>query len=382
MAGPQFLTDFQNTMTQLNNMTGQIEGKLQFNTNFNNTLLEKLNNIRTLVEQLSDKIRVLKGSITGIQGRVDDNARDITEKQGECEALREELRARDSALKNMQEANKGLENQIRNGEDAQKRIPELEAQINDLNIRINSCSDAIKYSEKQLTLLNNKNKEKIETIANLTKERDECNRQREELNNRITEGDAAREELALYKSKKASLSKENNDMKAKIANLNAQITSLTKNNEFYKNKIIEATAALNTAIGYLNQFITSPPRGANLGELTRIVNNITELINQISGVLDGNKQNISTLGGTRPVFVAGQNNLIRRKGGKKSIKRNTKKRKYNKYNKQKGGFTYKTTNKRRSITTSIPSSPITSARSLSDFARGRKRRGTSSRTRK
>jgi xanthine dehydrogenase iron-sulfur cluster and FAD-binding subunit A len=171
-------------------------------------------------------------------------------------------------------------------------------------------------------------------------------------------------------------------MKAEIANLNAQITSLTKNNEFYKNKIIEATAALNTAIGYLNQFITSPPREANLGELTRIVKNITELINQISGVLDGNKQNISTLGGTRPVFVAGQNNLIRRKGGKKSIKRNTKKRKYNKYNKQKGGFTYKTTNKRRSITTSIPSSPITSARSLSDSARGRKRRGTSSRTRK
>jgi peptidoglycan hydrolase CwlO-like protein len=411
MAAPQFLTDFQNTMTQLNNMRGQIEGKLQFNTNFNNTLLEKVNNIRTLVEQLSDKIRGLKGSITGIQGRVDDNTRDITEKQGECEALQNELRSRDFALENLQRENNNLQARIRNGEDAQKRIPELEAQINDLNIRINKYSDAIKYSDKQLIILKNKDKDKKETIANLTKERDESNRQREELNNRIREGDAARADLASSKSKEASFSKENNDMKAEIANLNAQITSLTNNNEFYKNKIIEATAALNTAIGYLNQFITSPPREANLGELTRIVNNITELINQISGVLDGNPMASPQSGGmSSAVRVAPNNprsntNNLRnrraimsanlssnspttnvwnqgRKGGKKSIKRKTKKRKYNKYNKQKGGFTYKTTNKRRSITTSMPSSPITSARSLSDSARGRKRRGTSSRTQK
>ena len=208
-------------------------------------------------------------------------------------------------------------------------------------------------------------------------------------------------------------------MKAEIANLNAQITSLTNNNQIYRQQIIEATTALNTAIGYLNQFINSPPTQANIDELNRNVNEITELINQISIELDGSslapppggnppngpppggmssavrvapnnpRSNTNNLRNRRAIISANPSNSTPinvwnqgRKGGKKSIKRNTKKRKYNKYNKQKGGFTYKTTNKRRSITTSMPSSPITSARSLSDSARGRKRRGTSSRRRK
>ena len=399
MAAPQFLTDFQNSMTQLNNMRGQIEGKLQLNANFNNTLLEKINSIRTLVQQLSDKIRRLKGSITGIQGRVDDNTRDITAKQGECEALREELRARVLELQKIQESNNRLENQIRNGQDAQKRIPELDKRLRQLQGELNEAQ----------TTTNNQNRRITELEGQLT----ECNRQRDELTNRIREGDAARADLATSKSKEASFSKENNDMKAQIANLNAQITSLTNNNQIYRQQIIEATTALNTAIGYLNQFINSPPTQANIDELNRNVNEITGLINQISIELDGssltppapggNPPNGPPPGGMSSAVRVSPNNLRNRramrsanpsnsppidvwnqvrKGGKKSIKRNTKKIKYNKYNKQKGGFRYKTMNKRRTITTSMPSSPMTSARSLSDSARGRKRRATSSRRRK
>ena len=228
------------------------------------------------------------------------------------------------------------------------------------------------------------------------------------MTNRIREGDAARADLATSKSKEASFSKENNDMKAQIANLNAQITSLTNNNQIYRQQIIEATTALNTAIGYLNQFINSPPTQANIDELNRIVNEITGLINQISIELDGSsltpppggnppneppedrmssavRVSPNNLRNRRAIMSANPSNSVWnqvRKGGKKSIKRNTKKIKYNKYNKQKGGFRYKTMNKRRTITTSMPSSPMTSARSLSDSARGRKRRATSSRRRK
>lgn len=404
MAAPQFLTDFQNSMTQLNNMRGQIEGKLQLNANFNNTLLEKVNSIRTLVLQLSDKIRRLKGSITGIQGRVDDNTRDITAKQGECEALREELRARVLELQKIQESNNRLENQIRNGQDAQKRIPELEQRLRQLQGELNEAQTT---TNNQRIQIQNQNQRITELEGQLT----ECNRQRDELTNRIREGDAARADLATSKSKEASFSKENNDMKAQIANLNAQITSLTNNNRIYREQIIEATTALNTAIGYLNQFINSPPTQANIDELNRIVNEITGLINQISIELDGSsltpppggnppneppedrmssavRVSPNNLRNRRAIMSANPSNSPPdvwnqgRKGGKKSIKRNTKKIKYNKYNKQKGGFRYKTMNKRRTITTSMPSSPMTSARSLSDSARGRKRRATSSRRRK
>lgn len=413
MAAPQFLTDFQNSMTQLNNMRGQIEGKLQLNANFNNTLLEKVNSIRTLVQQLSDKIRRLKGSITGIQGRVDDNTRDITAKQGECEALREELRARVLELQKIQESNNRLENQIRNGQDAQKRIPELEQRLRQLQASITQLqgqlNEAQATTNNQRIQIQNQNRRITELEGQLT----ECNRQRDELTNRIREGDAARADLATSKSKEASFSKENNDMKAQIANLNVQITSLTNNNQIYRQQIIEATTALNTAIGYLNQFINSPPTQENIDELNRIVNEITGLINQISIELDGssltpppggNPPNGPPPGGMSSAVRVSPNNLRNRramrsanpssnsppidvwnqvrKGGKKSIKRNTKKIKYNKYNKQKGGFRYKTMNKRRTITTSMPSIPMTSARSLSDSARGRKRRATSSRRRK
>jgi DNA repair exonuclease SbcCD ATPase subunit len=404
MAAPQFLTDFQNSMTQLNNMRGQIEGKLQLNANFNNTLLEKVNSIRTLVQQLSDKIRRLKGSITGIQGRVDDNTRDITAKQGECEALREELRARVLELQKIQESNNRLENQIRNGQDAQKRIPELEQRLRQLQGELNEAQTTTNNQRIQI-------QDKNQIIEELQGQLTEYNRERDELTNRIREGDAARADLATSKSKEASFSKENNDMKAQIANLNAQITSLTNNNRIYREQIIEATTALNTAIGYLNQFINSPPTQANIDELNRNVNEITELINQISIELDGSSLTPPP-GGNPPneppedrmssAVRVSPNNLRNRramrsanpsnsppidwnqvrKGGKKSIKRNTKKIKYNKYNKQKGGFRYKTMNKRRTITTSMPSSPMTSARSLSDSARGRKRRATSSRRRK
>ena len=405
MAAPQFLTDFQNSMTQLNNMRGQIEGKLQLNANFNNTLLEKVNSIRTLVQQLSDKIRRLKGSITGIQGRVDDNTRDITAKQGECEALREELRARVLELQKIQESNNRLENQIRNGQDAQKRIPELEQRLRQLQGELNEARTTTNNQRIQI-------QDKNQIIEELQGQLTECNRQRDELTNRIREGDAARADLATSKSKEASFSKENNDMKAQIANLNAQITSLTNNNRNYREQIIEATTALNTAIGYLNQFINSPPTQANIDELNRIVNEITGLINQISIELDGSsltpppggnppneppedrmssavRVSPNNLRNRRAIMSANPSNSPPidvwnqgRKGGKKSIKRNTKKIKYNKYNKQKGGFRYKTMNKRRTITTSMPSIPMTSARSLSDSARGRKRRATSSRRRK
>jgi DNA repair exonuclease SbcCD ATPase subunit len=404
MAAPQFLTDFQNSMTQLNNMRGQIEGKLQLNANFNNTLLEKVNSIRTLVQQLSDKIRRLKGSITGIQGRVDDNTRDITAKQGECEALREELRARVLELQKIQESNNRLENQIRNGQDAQKRIPELEQRLRQLQGELNEAQTT---TNNQRSQIQNKNRRITELEGQLA----QYNRERDELTNRIREGDAARADLATSKSKEASFSKENNDMKAQIANLNAQITSLTNNNQIYRQQIIEATTALNTAIGYLNQFINSPPTQANIDELNRIVNEITGLINQISIELDGSsltpppggnppngppedrmssavRVSPNNLRNRRAIMSANPSNSPPdvwnqvRKGGKKSIKRNTKKIKYNKYNKQKGGFRYKTMNKRRTITTSMPSIPMTSARSLSDSARGRKRRATSSRRRK
>ena len=402
MATPQFLTDFQNSMTQLNNMRGQIEGKLQLNANFNRTLLEKLNSIRTLVQQLSDKITALKSNITGIQGRVDNNTRDIAAKESDCERLQNELRARESELQNIQRENANLAAQVRNGENAEQRIQELEQRLKQLQGELNEVRATTKNQGSQIQNQNQRMEE-------LQRHLNECNRQKEELNNRIKEGDAAKTELASSKSKEATFSEENNAMKTQIANLNAQIAGLTKNNEFYKNKIIEATTALNTAIGYLNQFINSPPTQANLDELNRIVNDITQLINQISVVLDGNqlaptppppgpRPPVTGASSVVPSFVPSnrlssyrmkrkqEQNTNPYKGGKKSTKRTVKKRKYNK---QKGGFTYKTNIKRKSVSTRLSSVPtsinsyqISSTRSVSDSARGRKRRGNSSRTRK
>jgi len=377
MAAPQFLTDFQNSMTQLNNMRGQIEGKLQFNTDFNRTLSEKLNSIRTLVEQLSDKIKALKANITGIQGRVDNNTRAITANESDCKKLQDELQVRETALQNIQRENENLAERVRNGENAKQRIQELEQsqnqRITELEGQLNEARNNTNNQGRQIQSQNQR-------ITELEGQLNECNKQREELTNRIKEGDAAKAELTSSRSKEASFSQENNDMKAEMANLNAQIASLTNNNRIYREQIIEATTALNTAIGYLNQFINSPPTQANTDELNRIVNEITQLINQISLVLDGNSQATPPTGGTSAVIV----DLNQpRKGGKKSTKRTAKKRrKHNKYNKQKGGFTYKTNIKRRSVPTSMSTTPMSSARSVSDSARGRKRTSKSTRTRK
>ena len=400
MAAP-FLTDFQNSMTQLTNMRGQIEGKLQFNAEFNRTLSEKLNSIKTLVQQLSDKIRALKENITRMQTNVDKNAGDMRAKESEIERLQNELQEREDRLRKMQSEKTAMEQLVNEGEKAKNSIQNYEKRIQEL--------------ERQLAeVQNNSNNQKGELqnqmriIADLQRQLNECNKQKEELNNRIREGDAAKAELASYKSKEAGFSKENNDMKTQIANLNAQIAGLTKNNQFYKDQIIAATNMLNTSMGYLNQFINSPPNQATLDELNNIVNDITQLISQISVVLDGNPTATPPLApqpvtgassSTAPAFVPSnrlssyrikrkqeQDNINPYKGGKKSTKRTAKKRKSNKYNKQKGGFTYKMHSQRRSVPTSsrssIQFSPMSSTRTLSDSARGRKRRGKTSRARK
>ena len=96
------------------------------------------------------------GSYNNFAPFYDDNTRDITAKQGECEALREELRARDSELKNIQEANKGLANQLRNGEDAQKRIPELEERLRQLQGELNEARTATNNQGSQIQNQNRK----------------------------------------------------------------------------------------------------------------------------------------------------------------------------------------------------------------------------------
>lgn len=314
MSGPpQFLVDFQNSMTQLDAMNKKVQGTLAEKNRFNKKLQDRLQKINQMIQELAGVINKLKAKVDNLQGAVNNNSSSIGEKDKQIADLTQRLNALEAEKQQLTQNLSTLQTQANNEKTAlQEKIDGDEAQIRKLmedNTLIKNKSDALEAElaskgdlpaqhaeelkkqtddfQAQLAKQQQDNQAQIDKLMAQIKDcEDQMAALQKQLQDKIAEADAHVKNISDTQSKG----------QAEIDQLNKQIADLQAENDDLVQRIIAATQAIMLANENLRLLSETAPNMQSEKEVDNLLDEIQNSIQTISNAIQGNPMQSSMYG--------------------------------------------------------------------------------------
>jgi chromosome segregation ATPase len=302
---PQFLVDFQNSMTQLDTMNKKVQVTLAEKNRFNKKLQDRLQKINQMIQQLASVISNLKSKVDSLQGAVNTNSASIGNKDKEIADLTKRLSALEAEKQQLTQNLTALQTQANNETTAlQQKIDTDEAQIRQLtndNTLIKNKSDALEAElaskgdlpaqhaaelkkqtddfQAQLAKQQQDNQLQIDQLMAQIKDReDQMAALQKQLQDKTAEADAHVKNITDTQNKG----------QAEIDQLNKQIAELQAANDDLVQRIIAATQAIMLANENLRLLSETAPNMQSEKEVDNLLDEIQNSIQTISNAIQGN----------------------------------------------------------------------------------------------
>ena len=302
---PQFLVDFQNSMTQLETMNKKVQGTLAEKNRFNKKLQDRLQKINQMIQQLAGVITNLKAKVDNLQGAVNNNSSSIGQKDKQIADLTQRLNALEGEKQQLTQNLTALQTQANNDRTAlQQKIDADEAQIRQLtdeNTLIKNKSDALEAElaskgnlpaqhaeelkkqtdvfQAQLAKQQQDNQVQIDKLMAQIKDReDQMAALQKQLQDKTAEADARVQSITDTQSKG----------QAEIVQLNKQIAELQAANDDLVQRIRAATQAIMLANENLRLLSETAPNMQSEKEVDNLLDEIQNSIQTISNDIQGN----------------------------------------------------------------------------------------------
>ena len=419
-----FIQQFEASMARLADIKRAIQGSIQMKEQFSNNIKDNLSQINARLKDLTGQILTLKQTADQLQLQVNTNNSSIGDKDQQLSDLQAKMQELQTEKENaINQLNQEKADLINQANQKQQQIDQLESQLREVTTLKDNLTAERDALRNELQGKGDQSQQHSDAIQKLTQDA----QQREaDLNNKINECDARIQQIQLQLTEKDNeINKLNQKFQAKHGEtqntsqeLQKQIDQLTQQNEQLIQRIVQATQAINEAADQLDAISNGVPNAQTQQEVAELLEQIEKSLENIGRAIQGrsaaagpsgqNQQQTLTqstvipltdisnqtpinvsfeqivnelkdksrIGGsqgekyrvalsqlrnaTEPADVAQilSTNNIAFKNGKIMGGRRTKKNR-----KQKGGFTYKSTSKRRSITSTQKSSRRSSRRS-------------------
>jgi chromosome segregation ATPase len=302
---PQFLVDFQNSMTQLDAMNKKVQGTLAEKNRFNAKLQDRLQKINQMIQQLGGVINNLKAKVDSLEGAVNTNSASIGDKDKQIADLTKRLTDLEAEKQQLTQNLAALQTQTDNEKTAlQQKIDADEAQIRQLtddNTLIKNKSDALETElaskgdlpaqhaeelkkqtddfQAQLAKQQQDNQAQIDKLMAQIKDcEDQMAALQKQLQDKIAEADAHVQNITDTQSKG----------QAEIDQLNKQIADLQAANDDLVQRIIAATQAIMLANENLRLLSETAPNMQSEKEVDNLLDEIQNSLQTISNAIQGN----------------------------------------------------------------------------------------------
>ena len=300
MAQSQFLLDFQNSMTKLNEMNQKVQGTIAEK----NRLQERLQKVNQMIQQLAGDINTLKAKVDGLQKTVNTNSSSIGDKDKQIADLTQRMNALEAEKQQLTQNLTDFQKQSNEEKSAlQQKIDADEAQIRKLtqdNEIINQKSAALAVELASKGDLPAQHAEELkkqteEFQQQLAKQQQDNQGQIDQLMAQIKDRDAKIADL--HQQLQAKVDEAESHIKniaetlsqgqSQIEQLNQQIVDLKAENEDLVQRIIAATQAIVLASENLKLLAETAPNAQSEKEVDNLFDEIKNSLQTISNAIQG-----------------------------------------------------------------------------------------------
>ena len=432
MSAQQFLDDFQEKMTKLNNVKRNAQASIAFKEQFTNELKGKLGQINQRIIDLATLVTQLKTTSDTLQTQVNTNNASVSGKDEQIQKLTQEIQALQAEKENMaNQFNQEKQQMQAQMQQQQQKVDSLETQLREITQERDALKNEKAALQTELSSKTDTQVQHVEEINRLTQESEQRLKDQEsQLNQKIQECEGKlndlqnqlREKDEQYANAKQECTNQQANTIQNVETLKKQVNELTTLNNTLLEKIKQASEAIDSAANELDAISNSVPNATTKQEIDKLLAEIDDSIQNINKAVQGQgqTQGVQTQGQApvapnTPISLADLNSqqrvdinlrdlmdMLARKASQ--VRRNNPgaqnkyadainqinsasspneisaiimrnnisvkdgnvsggKRKTKKNRKQKGGFTYKSTSRRRSITSVTGSKRNSSKRS-------------------
>jgi predicted nucleic acid-binding Zn-ribbon protein len=324
MSQQDFLNKFQDSMTKLNTVRGNIQASIQSKEQFANELKTRLQDINGRLQQLAGLIKDLKNKADNLEGQITANSASIGNKDMELQQLREQVAALTT------ERNAIMEKTAQQDNATKTQMAQLQGQIDNYEVQLRDLKQAAETKTAEVNALRQemttrgdaKDATHAQQIAQLTEQ------SRQQLE----------QQEAQLKQKEAQLMQRINDCEGKIVGFQQQITqretmladkqrqldeqilqaqnsgtavqgqiaALKNENEGLIQKLIAATTAIYQSAEDLQMLMASVPNAQTKQEIDALLNTINQQIEQSLQNISRATQGQPMLQGQQPMLQGQQ----------------------------------------------------------------------------
>jgi uncharacterized phage infection (PIP) family protein YhgE len=310
---PNFLNEFQQKMDKLNAVRSGIQASVQSKEQFANYLKNRLQEINSGLQQLSDLINELKSRADNLESQISTNNANIGDKERQLQELSKQLETlnneRNELIAKMSQQDNATKSQMEKMRELQNQINNYEVQLRDLEQLSVSQKGELDALRQEMTRTGDeRDKAHVQELERLTGQSTQQLQQQEaQLIQKIKECETKligfeqqiREKDTQLISKQKEIEEKMMEAQNSGTALQTQITNLRSENDELRQKLIEATNAINQSADDLLKLMEDIPNAQSKKE-------IETLLDSISNQMRQSIENISLAAQGQPMMPPGQ----------------------------------------------------------------------------
>ena len=291
MSQPGFLTQFEDKMTKLNNVRANIQNSIQIKEAFASQLKTRLEEVKNRLQQLTGLINTLKTNANNLESQIGTNTTSISDKERELQQLREQVSILTTEKVNLTTKITQQENELKN-QIAQKQnlIDTCEAQLREIKTKYESQTREVNALREEITKNGNeKDAVHAEQLRKLSEQSQKQLTDREnELLQKINDCDSKissyeqqlKDKNVLLEQKQKEIDDAAMKTRTDAVKLQSEIDKLKSENEQLVKRLISATDAINQAADDLQLLMAEVPNAQTKQQIETLVDEINQQINQ------------------------------------------------------------------------------------------------------
>lgn len=293
MSTQQFLDEFQQKMTRLNNVKRNIQANIAFKEQFTNELKGKLGQINQRIQSLSGLVTQLKTTSDTLQTQVNNNNNNVSEKDAQIQRLNEQIQQLQAEKEQIQNQFNQEKQQIQGQmQQKQQQIDNLEAQLRQVTQEKEDLNNEKTALQQELNSRGDTQAQHAQEIERLTQQAEqqqtELNQRIQECENRINElQQQLREKDEQHNQTIQQHTDQQNTAAQNAEGLQRQVTELTNQNNTLLEKIRQASEAIDSAANDLETISNAVPNATTKQEIDQLLSEIDASIQNITQATQG-----------------------------------------------------------------------------------------------
>lgn len=286
-----FLVNFQEKMDKLTNIRRNIQSGIQFKEQFTNDLKAKLGEINQRLQELATLISNLKSKADNLETQIGTNTTSISDKERELQQLKDQITALNSEKENLIAKITQQESASKNQMDQQQaKIDAYEAELRDVKQKFDAQTSEINALREEMTKTgNDKDITHAENLKQLTEQSEKSLQEQEaQLMQKINDCESKiagyeqqiKDKDTELEEKQKAIDEATGQAQTSAQGLQQQIDSLKAENEQLVQRLIAATEAISQAADDLQTLTDSAPNVQTKQDIDDLLNQITQQIEQ------------------------------------------------------------------------------------------------------